>query len=280
MDGSATTLVGEGMSAHVRIGARSLKAVPKDVLARLNRGECECVNLMEWLATDMQVLSRNIFSSSETGPFGRSVLQRLPTLRGLGVTQRLATVGKIVSTVSLKPDHSLLVYLSNHKSDIVRQWAIYAINAFALELPKRLTLTRRFAADRNMTVRECAWMAFRPHLIADVAGALAELSGWVRDSDPNIRRFAIEVTRPRSVWGAHIVALKKQPDLAIHLLTPVRADSSHYVRTALGNWLNDAWKSAPEWVEDVCSKWKSNASAQTTWIIRRALRSKARLQFR
>ena len=45
-------------------------------------------------------------------------------------------------------------------------------------------------------------MAFRPHFAAHVTGALPMLASVALDSDPNVRRFAVEVSRPRSVWGS------------------------------------------------------------------------------
>jgi 3-methyladenine DNA glycosylase AlkC len=260
-----------------RKGARSLALIPNDVLTELNSGESESVNLMEWLAVDMDLLAKRIFDANALMPWGREVLHRLPLLRPMGVTRRLATVGAAISQVVNDACHPVFAHLAHHQSDIVRQWGVYAVNALLnLSLAERLQLTRPYASDRNMTVRECAWMAFRPHLSRELTEGLRRLLAWTRDVDPNVRRFAIEVTRPRSVWGAHIPLLKVRPNLALSLLVNVRSDPSAYVRRAVANWLNDAWKSTPEWVERLCGEWAKTGNEYTTWIVDQALRSKRR----
>jgi 3-methyladenine DNA glycosylase AlkC len=232
---------------------------------------------MEWLAIDMTVLAQNIFRSALFARWGTSILSLIQDLSGVGVTRRLTWIGAAIAEVAPYPHHQIYAQLSQHRSDVVRQWAAYALNALtSVDFQQRLTLTRPFATDRNMSVRECAWMAFRPHLARELSAGLNMLKPYTRDSDPNIRRFAIEVTRPRSVWGEHIGALKQSPQLGLPLLQPLKSDPSLYVRTAVANWLNDAWKSSPAWVEAVCSRWNKNAGKLTLWIIRRALRSKHR----
>jgi len=266
-----------GREAERRRGARALHLVPIKVLADLNRGRCESVNLMEWLAIDMHALARHVFADRTIVPWGTQVLERIPDLREQGITRRLSVIGEAICDVIERSDHLVLTYLSRHKSDIVRQWAVYAVNALSnIELRQRLEVTRPFAADSNMSVRECAWMAFRPHLARNVSAGLEQLIGWALDPNPNIRRFAIEVSRPRSVWGQHIPILKSDPGLALPLLSAVKSDGSSYVRIALGNWLHDAWKSSPGWVESLCLDWSRSATEYTRWVVRRALRTKYR----
>jgi 3-methyladenine DNA glycosylase AlkC len=100
------------------------------------------------------------------------------------------------------------------------------------------------------------------------------LHDWAGDSSENIRRFAIEITRPRGVWSAHIPALKESPDLAQPLLNQVMNDPARYVQNSCANWLNDAAKSKLPWVQQYCAMWqKKNGSANTAYIVKRALRS-------
>jgi 3-methyladenine DNA glycosylase AlkC len=61
------------------------------------------------------------------------------------------------------------------------------------------------------------------------------LQPWVHDADENIRRFACELTRPKGVWCAPIRALQAQPERALHLLEPLRADTSRYVQNSVAN---------------------------------------------
>jgi len=58
------------------------------------------------------------------------------------------------------------------------------------------------------------------------------------------------------------------------LLEPVRSDPSDYVRRSVGNWLNDASKSRPEWVRSLAAEWRrASKTAETAWIVRHALRT-------
>lgn len=262
-----------------RRGARQRSDIPAKILVQLNRGQLATANLMEWLGVDMLEVLRTILPQVGLGHARKELLARarIENIKEAGVTKRLAWIGTaIFEVVQNHPDRIAIEQaLVSHPSDIVRQWATYMVAANSkLDLAARLEATRRFASDDNMTVRECAWMTFRPYIVYDLVAGLQLLRPLVIDQDPNVRRFAVEVTRPRSVWGVHIPLLKRSPHVAFPLINRVRADPSRYVQIAVSNWLNDASKSRPEWVETVCRRWRRlSASPATLWIVRRALRS-------
>jgi 3-methyladenine DNA glycosylase AlkC len=143
-----------------------------------------------------------------------------------------------------------------------------------LALPEQLDAVRRFAADPHFGVREMAWMAVRDATIRSLDEALQLLRPWVVDPDPNIRRFASELTRPRGVWCAQIERLKAEPWVGAGLLEPLRADPCRYVQNSVANWLNDASRTRPDWVEETCDRWLADSNAaETRYIVRRALRT-------
>ncbi len=257
-----------------RRGARRMADVPASVRALVEAGQSETVNLMEWLAADMSTLARSVAAECDPA-LAQALNVAAAKVVGIGVTGRLAVLGGAIAEAA--QEGSSFELIASHRSDIVRQWACYAANLLpGLTLERRLAATLRFADDPNMSVRETAWMAFRPHLARDLDAGLPLLQKLVNSPVANVRRFAVEVSRPRSVWGAHVAELKRRPERGARLLEPVKADESRYVRLAVGNWLNDASKTRPDWVECVCARWEPEGNPHTLSIVRRGKRTLVR----
>jgi 3-methyladenine DNA glycosylase AlkC len=105
------------------------------------------------------------------------------------------------------------------------------------------------------------------------------LTKWSQSADENVRRFASESTRPRGVWCAHIEILKQNPALALPILENLKADSAKYVQDSVGNWLNDASKTQPDFVQHLCAKWTLESPAKSTeYIVKKALRTLAEVK--
>lgn len=248
-----------------RKGALKPIDVPIDVLERLNCGAIETVNLAECLAVDFAILMTQVVPELTTA--ARSCIQPSD-----GITKRMAAAGKLLL------EHlgaEGVRELTAHPSDTVRGWAAYSLAAIPdRSLEQRLSSIQSLADDNHFGVREWSWLAVRPYVAAQLDEAIPLLMPWVSDNSPNIRRFAIEITRPRGVWCAHIPKLKENPELGLSLLEPVRADESRYVRDSASNWLNDAAKSQPEWVKMVCDSWRLESNIpETRKLCTRALRS-------
>ncbi|MFN2557892.1 MAG: DNA alkylation repair protein [Nitriliruptorales bacterium] len=252
-----------------RKGASRRADIPPDVLDGLNRGELETVTLVEWLAIDMPTLLRHALA--DVGVEAPLALTRAEEVRGEGVTRRLRAIGAALQAEV----PAAFEALASHRSDMVRAWAAFMLAADdTLPLDERLERTKRCAADRSVAVRECAWDSFRPYVARELERGLTLLETWVYDEDPNIRRCAVEGTRPRGVWTAHIQELKREPWRGLPLLEPVRSDPSRYVQRAVANWLNDASKDQPEWTREVCGRWlQETGSAATEWIVNSAMRT-------
>jgi 3-methyladenine DNA glycosylase AlkC len=232
-----------------RKGARRPTEVPDEVLRALERGE-ESANHMEQIALDMSVLMRTQFPTC--GDDARS-------LEGEGLVSRMRIGGEI-----LFRHYGLEVAEEGRswQSDTCRGWAAMAIGAAPdMELIDRLRMVRMYADDDHFAVREWAWLSLRPHVIADLDEALSLLPPWTGSDSFKVRRFASEVTRPRGVWSRHIEALKADPARGLPILAPLRADKSRYVQDSVANWLNDAAKSRPEWVEEICCRWQEESSS-------------------
>lgn len=260
-----------------RKGSPNTAGVPPEVRRLLDAGRIETVNLSEWLVVDQAALARAVLPAAGVEGALGSVLEALKRPEVTTAPRRTAAVAGALAawagsqTAFLKT----LRALQGHSSDVVRCWGCYLVGLRqSLPLGEKLVLVRRFAADPNMGVRECAWVSVRDEIGARLEEALRLLQPFVHEADPNLRRFATEATRPRGVWCRHIDALRKNPALGLPLLEPVRSDPARYVQASVGNWLNDASKTRADWVRTVCARWRRESdTAETEWICRRGLRT-------
>jgi 3-methyladenine DNA glycosylase AlkC len=240
--------------------------VPGDVVDDLNAGTRQTANLAEALAVDFTALM-----AVAVPDVPHADLARL-SVGDPSITQRMRIAGELVlEHVGLGG----LDALTDHTSDTVRGWAAYMVGlAPGLALAERLDLIRRLADDPHFGVREWAWMPLRPHVAADVPRAIRLLGPWVHEESAYLRRFAVELTRPRGVWTEHIAELKENPRLGLPLLKPLRAEPEKYVQDSVSNWLNDAAKSKPDWVRDLVEGWADGCDDRNTLrICRRSVRS-------
>lgn len=245
---------------------RGIRDIPPERRAALDAG-AEASTLTDCLAVDFAALMAHVLPG-----IGAGALDEMRQASAAGISRRMPLAARLAAA-HLGPGAAAA--LGAHASDTVRGWGCFVIGLPGeADLAARLAAIRPLADDPHFGVREWAWMALRPHLVAELERAIALLVDWTADPSPFVRRFASEATRPRGVWCAHIGALRRQPELGLALLEPLRANSSGYVQDSVGNWLNDASKDRPEWVEGLCARWAAESPGpETERICRRALRS-------
>jgi 3-methyladenine DNA glycosylase AlkC len=266
--------------AHLvgRRGAARIALIPPEVLAALGEGHVPTVNLNEFLALDLARLAPAVAARIGLDPQAERLQDTLAMLPAFRPMQRHVHVARALHDLTApRPDRDAVAHaLATHPSDVARSWAAQWIAFADMPLHDRLASVRRFAADPHFGVREMAWMAVRDAVAAEVDEAVRLLGAWVTHPDANIRRFASELTRPRGVWCAQLESLKAEPWRGRPLLEPLRADASRYVQNSVANWLNDAAKSQPDWVREVCAAWsRGRVAPETAYIVRRAQRSLA-----
>ncbi|CAH8771052.1 DNA alkylation repair protein [Paenibacillus dendritiformis] len=262
-----------------RTGARRAGDIPPEVLELLHRGQLETVNLTEWLAVDHEKLLGQIVREHGLEPELEAIMSPLARLGERKMMTVIPAVAAgwldLMERVSAQDRARIFGELAGHRSDSVRCWAAYVIGLDQrLRLEDKLAGIRPFAADSHFGVREIAWMAVREPIARELQAAIGLLGDWAQDADANVRRFAIEATRPRGVWAKHIAALKQDPALGLPLLEAVKSDPVKYVQDSVGNWLNDAAKTNPEWVLRLCDDWlEASDTKATRRIAARATRS-------
>lgn len=254
-----------------RKGATSVSAIPSEILNLLNKGLIESVNLTEWLAIDHSLLASAILPET----VANKCVESLSKSKKQTAMQSILTISKILYQEEIHKNKDLFNVLSTHLSDSVRCWATYLVGLNTeLNIQEKLNNIKLFAADKHFGVREIAWMAVREDITSNLEDAISILTSWTSDTDPNIRRFASEAIRPRGVWCKHIEVLKSNPEIAVTLLDQLKFDKDKYVKDSIGNWLNDASKTQPQFVIDLCKKWTiNNDSKDTAYIIKKALRT-------
>lgn len=260
-----------------RKGYNARAAIPPELRAALDAGLEEPLTLAEWLAVDAGKLLAAVLPAAGLAEHSEALgdLARRAAEAGVMRRQRAIAAALLECVRAAAAPQACYEYFAAHRSGVVREWAALMWSADpGYDLATRLAAARRFAADASMNVREIAWSSFRPYLAEALDEALVLLVPWARDPDPNLRRCAIEATRPRGVWCAHIERLKRQPEIALPLLEAVRADDSRYVQLSLANWLNDASKHRPDWVRGLTERWLAESPpAATRWIVNHARRT-------
>lgn len=262
----------EKMNTEKRKGAKSQKDVSPEILAQMNQGVIESANLTEWLCVDHKELIRYTLPTQ----YQQDCIAKIDLLQSKSTMSMIRAVGESLCYAAKEnKDSQLFKQLKSHASDSVRCWATYIVGADPqLSIDEKLAEIKDFAADPHFGVREISWMAVRESVTVDLNKALQILEGWSKDADANVRRFATESIRPNGVWCKKIDRLKTNPELALNILENMKSDSSKYVQDSVANWLNDASKTRPDFVSQLCAKWvKESASKETAYIVKRALRT-------
>lgn len=264
------------MTETKRKGARSIKDIPGDILQQLNSGQIETANLVEWLAVDQKLLLGNLLKQNKRTDYLKPVLTKIDQLK----KQTVNTINEAVGTglfeqTTQNNDKEFLAIMSNHNADLVRCWATYTIGRNEnLNITETLKQIQPFSADKHFGVREICWLAVRPKIARNLTQSIEILAEWATNQDENIRRFTTESTRPRGVWCEHIEALKQNPELGLPILETLKSDKVKYVQDSVGNWLNDASKTQPKFVKEICQRWETESNTkETKYITKKALRT-------
>lgn len=249
----------------------------EDRKALIDQGIIETRNLAECLAVDQRVLAAQVAKALDKA-LGQALLDAAEACHSQGISKKVATIGQALGHWLETAPADLRAHtrevLFSHPSDTVRGWAAFA-SAWMLRdsnAANALQSQLRFATDSHFGVREWAWLALRPHLLDDLEASITLLCRHAASEDPLVRRFSVEILRPRGVWCEHIARLKQEPEIAEPLLLPLLAEADKYPQDSVANWLNDASKTRPDWVRQLFERYPPACKASTR-IFSRATRS-------
>jgi HEAT repeat protein len=135
----------------------------------------------------------------------------------------------------------------------VRSLATFILGRLAANSKESLTfLKKRVSRDKDWRVQEILAKAFDRYC-ADVGyeDALPVIREWLTDSHANVRRAVTEGLR---IWTGRPY-FKDHPNVAVRMLSRLRADRSEYVRKSVGNALRDISKKHKEMVRIELQLW-------------------------
>ena len=120
-------------------------------------------------------------------------------------------------------------------------------NADALSFLKNIV-----SQNDSWKVQEILAMAFDIYCSTNgYKNSLPTIKEWLQDSRPNVRRAVSEGLR---IWTNRDY-FRENPQIAISLLSDLKADNSEYVRKSAGNALRDISKKFPTLIKEEISTW-------------------------
>lgn len=113
-------------------------------------------------------------------------------------------------------------------------------------------LSETVSTHPSWKVQEVLAMAFDIYCSTNgYKNSLPTIKEWLQDSRPNVRRAVSEGLR---IWTNRDY-FRENPQIAISLLSNLKADNSEYVRKSAGNALRDISKKFPTLIKEEISTW-------------------------
>ena len=157
-----------------RKGAARIALIPQEVLDALHTGRIPTVNLNEFLALDLRLLTRSVAQDVGLAPEAERLQDTLAMLSAFPPVKRHLHIARaLYDLAEARSDRDRVAHaLATHPSDVARSWAAQWLSFARMPLADKLASVRRFAADPHFGVREMAWMAVRDEIAGDVDTAV------------------------------------------------------------------------------------------------------------
>ena len=155
----------------------------------------------------------------------------------------------------LSPGQSLRIAKEIYASEKyqVRMVAVFVLGYISPNSKGAFDFLRSKASlDESWQVQEILAQAFNEYCKRiGYEKALATIESWLSDRNPNVRRAVTEGLR---IWNQKDY-LKEHPEIALKLLSNLKADESEYVRRSVGNSIKDISKKEKELVRSELATW-------------------------
>jgi 3-methyladenine DNA glycosylase AlkC len=124
-------------------------------------------------------------------------------------------------------------------------------------------LRKHVSRDKDWRVQEILAQAFDQYCKDNgYEKSLRVIKDWLQDENPNVRRAVTEGLR---IWTTRDY-FREHPEVAIQLLSQLRADESEYVRKSIGNALRDISRKHKDLIAEETRKWDiSDKRVQQTY---------------
>ncbi len=132
-------------------------------------------------------------------------------------------------------------------------------------VPEAMAFLREtVSTHENLHVQDCLAKALDHYCLNQgFDRALPVLEAWSRDPRPFARRASAEAPRP---W-ARKEYFKNRPETAIHFLSALKGDESHYVRFSVGHALAEISRDFPDLVSKELQRWNTAlAPVKSTYV--------------
>ncbi len=116
-------------------------------------------------------------------------------------------------------------------------------------------LHKRVSHDKDWRVQEILAQAFDQYCKdSGYEKSLSTIKDWLKDTNPNVRRAVTEGLR---IWTTRDY-FREHPEIAIQLLSKLKADESEYVRKSAGNALRDISRKHKDLIRAEIKKWDTS----------------------
>jgi len=166
----------------------------------------------------------------------QSLIQRVQKTQH-GFTNILKAAEEVFASHSRIETLSLAKDLFTSEVSQARMLATFLFGKLSAKSKESFTFLRKYVSlDRDWRVQEILAKAFDQYCSdSGYEKSLPVIKDWLADATPNVRRAVTEGLR---IWTSRDY-FREHPEIAIQLLSQLKADESEYVRKSVGNALRD-----------------------------------------